>query len=117
MNFRLWHNPRCSKSREALALLAGRGIEADIVDYLGQPPSPAVLEALLGKLGGDPRALVRFKEDEARALGLSPADERTAGEWAALLSAHPRLIERPVLEADTRAVIGRPTENLLVLVD
>jgi len=117
MAFRLWHNPRCSKSREALALLAGRGIEPAIVDYLGQPPSPAEVLALLGKLGGDPRALVRFKEDEARALGLSPADERTAGEWAALLSAHPRLVERPVLEAEDRAVIGRPPENLLALLD
>lgn len=117
MAFRLWHNPRCSKSREALALLAGRGIEPAIVDYLGQPPSPAEVLVLLGKLGGDPRALVRFKEDEARALGLSPADERTAGEWAALLSAHPRLVERPVLEAEDRAVIGRPPENLLALLD
>ena len=109
---RLWHNPRCSKSREALARLAARGLDPVIVDYLGQPPSPAEVLALLAKLGGDPRALVRFKEDEAVALGLSPADPRPPAEWAALLSAHPRLIERPVLELADRAAIGRPPEAL-----
>lgn len=114
-NFTYWHNPRCSKSREGLALLASRGVVPAIRDYLGQPPSPAEMLALLAKLGGDARALVRFKEDEAAALGLSPTDERTAAQWAALLSAHPRLVERPVLESATRAVIGRPTEALLAL--
>ena len=112
---KLWHNPRCSKSREALALLAERGIDPAIVDYLKEPPAAARLEALLRKLGGDPRALVRFKEDEAAALGLSPDDERSVKEWAALLAAHPRLIERPVLEIGDRAVIGRPVERLLEL--
>jgi arsenate reductase len=86
-----------------------------IVDYLGQPPSPAELLALLGKLGGDPRDLVRFKEDEAKALGLSPKDERTAAAWARLLAANPRLIERPVLERGPRAVVGRPPAALLAL--
>lgn len=112
---RYWHNPRCSKSREGLALLDSRGITPELVLYLAEPPSPADLLALLGKLGGDPRRLVRFKEDEAAALGLSPADERPAAAWAALLAANPRLIERPVLESATRAVIGRPTEDLLAL--
>jgi arsenate reductase len=111
-----WHNPRCSKSREGLALLAAHGLEPEIVDYLGRPPSAARLKGLFKKLGGDPRQLVRFKEDEARALGLSPQDERPAAEWAALLAATPRLIERPVLETADRAVIGRPTERLLDLI-
>jgi len=114
-NLRYWHNPRCSKSREGLVLLAARGVTPAIVAYLAEPPSAAAVLALLGKLGGDPRRLVRFKEDEAAALGLSPSDERSAAEWAALLAAHPRLIERPVLESATRAVIGRPTEALLAL--
>jgi len=114
---RIWHNPRCSKSREAMKLLADRGVTAEVVDYLGQPPSPAQVEALMAHLGGDPRQLVRFKEDEAKALGLSPEDVRPVAEWAALLAAHPRLIERPVLEVGTRAVIGRPTERLFALLD
>ncbi|OHE79552.1 MAG: hypothetical protein A2X76_07515 [Lysobacterales bacterium GWF1_69_6] len=108
---RLWHNARCSKSREAVAWLAARGLEAGLVDYLGQPPSAGEVLALMAKLGGDPRALVRFKEDEAKALGLAATDERPAAEWAALLAAHPRLIERPVLEVGERAVIGRPVER------
>ena len=108
---RIWHNPRCSKSREAMKLLQDRGVTAEVVDYLGQPPSPAGVMALLAKLGGDPRQLVRFKEDEAKALGLSPDDERTAADWAALLAAHPRLIERPVLEVGGKAAIGRPVER------
>ncbi|WP_188663135.1 arsenate reductase (glutaredoxin) [Arenimonas soli] len=112
---RIWHNPRCSKSREAMKLLQERGVAAEVVDYLGQPPSPAGVEALLAKLGGDPRQLVRFKEDEAKALGLSASDQRPAAEWAALLAAHPKLIERPVLEVGDRAVIGRPAERLLEL--
>ena len=109
---KLWHNPRCSKSREAMARLAARGVTPEVVDYLADHPDAGRIEALLGKLGGDPRALVRFKDDEARALGLSPADERTPAEWAAVLAAHPRLIERPVLESAERAVIGRPVERL-----
>jgi arsenate reductase len=113
---RYWHNPRCSKSREGLALLAAHGLEPEIVDYLGQPPSAARLKGLFEKLGGDPRQLVRFKEDEARTLGLSAQDERPAAEWAALLAANPRLIERPVLETADRAVVGRPTERLLDLI-
>lgn len=112
---RYWHNPRCSKSREGLALLAARGLAPQIVDYLAEPPTAARLKTLLRKLGGDPRQLVRFKEDEAKALGLSPRDERPAAEWASLLAANPRLIERPVLETADRAVVGRPTERLLEL--
>ena len=114
-SLRYWHNPRCSKSREGLALLASRGATPELVLYLAEPPSAATVLALLGKLGGDPRQLVRFKEDEAATLGLSTADERPPAEWAALLAANPRLIERPVLESGDRAVIGRPTEALLTL--
>jgi arsenate reductase len=112
---RYWHNPKCSKSREGLALLRERGVEPEIVDYLGAPPSAAAVTALLRKLGGDPRQLVRFKEAPAGELGLAADDLRSANQWAALLAANPRLIERPVLEGADRAVIGRPTERLLDL--
>lgn len=112
---RYWHNARCSKSREGLALLRERGIGPEIVDYLADPPSVPEIEALMQRLGGDPRRLVRFKEALAGELGLSAEDERSAGEWAALLAANPRLIERPVLDDGRRAVIGRPTGALLEL--
>lgn len=114
---RYWHNPRCSKSREGLALLRARGVEPEVFDYLASPPPAKALQALMKALGGDPRRLVRFKEDEARALGLSPDDERSAAAWAKLLAAHPRLIERPVLEHAGRAALGRPPEDLLALLD
>lgn len=116
-DLRLWHNPRCSKSREALALLARRGLVPMVVDYLAHPPSPAGIEALVAKLGGDARVLVRFSEDEASAMGLSAADERPLEEWARLLAAHPRLIQRPVLERGDRAVVGRPIERLVAFLD
>ncbi|KFN49830.1 arsenate reductase family protein [Arenimonas composti] len=112
---RYWHNARCSKSREGLALLKAHGVEVEVVDYLANPPSAQEIEAVMRRLGGDPRQLVRFKEDLAGELGLSAKDERTARDWAEVLAANPRLIERPLLDDGRRAVIGRPTEALLEL--
>ncbi len=110
----LYHNPRCSKSRGALELLRERGIEPDIVAYLDTPPSPAELRALLDKLGLPPRALLRTGEAGYAELGLGdPAvdDDRLLE----AMSAHPRLIERPILVVGDRAVIGRPPERVLEL--
>ena len=113
---RLYHNPRCSKSRGALALLHERGIEPAIVPYLEQPPSPAELRALLGLLGVDARALLRTGETEYAELGL---DDPALSEEALLeaMAAHPRLIERPIFVHHGRAVIGRPPERVLDLLD
>lgn len=110
----LYHNPRCSKSRGALELLRERGVEPDIVAYLETPPSVPELRALLDKLGLPARALLRTGEAEYAELGL--ADE-TIGEdrLLAAMSAHPRLIERPILVVGDRAVIGRPPERVLEL--
>ncbi len=112
--FVLWHNPRCSKSRGALDLLRERGIAPEIRDYLQQPPDAAELRAMLGRLGVPARQLLRTGEDEYRALGL---DDPALGEDAliAAMAKHPRLIERPVLAAGDRAVIGRPPERVLEL--
>lgn len=112
----LWHNPRCSKSRQALALLRGRGIEPRVVDYLDDPPDAAALRAVLAALDGPPQSLLRGDEPEARALGLVPARMDAEAVVAALL-AQPRLIQRPVAIAGGRAVIGRPPEAVLVLLD
>jgi len=113
---RLYHNPRCSKSRGALDLLRERGIEPDIVPYLDIPPSPAELQSLLDALGLPARELLRTGEDEYKALGL--ADE-SLPESALIeaMSTHPRLIERPIFVHDGRAVIGRPPERVLELLD
>lgn len=111
---RLYHNPRCSKSRGALELLRGNGVEPQIVPYLDEPPSEAQLRELLGMLGIPARELLRKGEDEYKALGL---DDPDIGEDAiiAAMAAHPRLIERPVFVKDGRAVIGRPPELVLGL--
>lgn len=111
---RLYHNPRCSKSRGALELLRGSGIEPQIVPYLDEPPSEAQLRELLGMLGIPARELLRKGEDEYKALGL---DDPDIGEDAiiAAMATHPRLIERPVFVKDGRAVIGRPSERVLEL--
>ena len=113
---RLFHNPRCSKSRGALDLLRERGIEPDILPYLEQPPSVADLRDLVRRLGLPVRALLRTGEPEYAELGL--ADPALPDE--ALLEAmhaHPRLIERPVFVHGDRAVIGRPPERVLELLD
>jgi len=113
MTIRIYHNPRCSKSRDTLALLKARGIEPQVVLYLEQPPSPAELKALLGQLGlDDARALMRKGEDEYKALGL---DDKSLTQDAliAAMAEHPRLIERPVIVHGERAAIGRPPEKVL----
>ncbi|MDR0181669.1 arsenate reductase (glutaredoxin) [Lysobacter arvi] len=112
----LYHNPRCSKSRGALELLRERGIEPVILPYLEQPPSPADLRALLERLGMSARALLRTGEDEYRTLGL--ADE-SLPESALIeaMSTHPRLIERPIFIHHGRAIVGRPPERVLELLD
>lgn len=112
----LYHNPHCSKSRGALELLQERGIEPQVVRYLDTPPDAATLRTLVRKLGIRPRELLRTGEEEYRSLGL--ADE-SVGDDAIIeaMAAHPRLIERPILMRDERAVIGRPPERVLELLD
>jgi len=116
MTYTLLHNPRCSKSRAALDLLQSRGIEAQIVRYLDTPLDADALRTLLRRLDIAPRALLRTGEDAYRELGLADA----ALDDDAIVDAmvrHPKLIERPILVRAEHAVIGRPTERLLELLD
>lgn len=109
----VWHNPRCSKSRGALELLAEHGIEPEVVRYLDTAPTRAELEDVLVKLGtDDPRAIVRTGEARYRELGLADADRDTLLD---ALAANPVLIERPIVVLGGRAVIGRPPEKVLDL--
>ena len=110
----LYHNPRCSKSRAALALLEARGLTPTIVHYLETPPSVEQLRELLRKLGLPARQLLRSGEEEYKTLNLADV---SLGEEHLLsaMAAHPKLIERPILIVGNRAVIGRPTEKLLEL--
>ena len=109
---RIYHNPRCSKSRAALALLQQRGVEPDIVEYLKTPPDRETLTALLHQLGIGPRDLLRKGEAEYRELNL--ADPALSDEaLIAAMVAHPKLIERPIVVAGGQARIGRPPERVL----
>ncbi|SDB46732.1 arsenate reductase [Pseudomonas sp. NFACC23-1] len=108
----LYHNPRCSKSRGALELLEARGLTPTVVRYLETPLDATQLERLLGKLGTTARQLLRTGEDEYKDLNL--ADESLSqAQLIAAIAAHPKLMERPILEAGEKAVIGRPPEKIL----
>jgi arsenate reductase len=114
MDITIYHNPRCSKSRETLALIEANGVKPAVVEYLATPPDAATLERLLTLLGLEPRALMRTKEAEYAELGLgNPALSRA--ELIAAMVAHPRLIERPIVVSGDKAVIGRPPEKVLSL--
>ncbi|MFC5951719.1 arsenate reductase (glutaredoxin) [Pseudonocardia lutea] len=109
----IWHNPRCSKSRGALALLAERGVDPAVVRYLDDAPDRAALERVLAQLGtDDPRTIVRTGEKLYKELGLADADRDTLLD---ALAAHPILIERPIVVVGDRAVVGRPPEKVLDL--
>lgn len=113
MTVRIYHNPRCSKSRQTLALLQERGIELEVVEYLKTPPSEAQLSDIIASLGlGTARDLMRKKEAEYKDLNL--ADENlTEAQLVQAMVNHPRLIERPIVINDGKAAIGRPPENVL----
>lgn len=113
----IFHNSRCSKSRAALKLLAGHGVEPQVVEYLREPPAKAELARIVRMLGVKPAQIVRFKEDAAKALGLSATDERSDDEWLTLLVENPALIERPIVVRGKRAALGRPPEAVLALLD
>jgi arsenate reductase len=112
MTIRIFHNPRCSKSRATLALLQEHGFEPEITLYLENPPNAGELRSILGKLGLTARQLMRTSEAEFRELGLS---DESLSEQAliAAMATHPRLIERPIVLANGRAAIGRPPEAVL----
>jgi len=112
MTVTIYHNPRCSKSRQTLQLLRDRGIEPTIVEYLQTPPDAATLRDILAKLGLDPRGLMRKKEDAYKANRL---DDEGLGEGALIdaMVANPVLMERPVVLANGKAAVGRPPEKVL----
>lgn len=109
---RMFHNPRCSKSRQTLELLRARSIEPQLVPYLDQPPSAAELRAVLTQLGMSARQLLRTKEPEYRDLGLDDPTLSDAQLIEAMVKT-PKLIERPIVIVDGHAVLGRPPERVL----
>ncbi|UTH75327.1 arsenate reductase (glutaredoxin) [Chromobacterium sp. IIBBL 290-4] len=113
---RLYHNPKCSKSRAALALLQEAGAEVEIVEYLKHPPSIEELDRLLDLLGMEPRELMRTKEEEYADLYLDDITLERKHLIAAMVD-NPNLIERPIAIAADKAVVGRPPEQVLTLIE
>lgn len=112
MSVTIYHNPRCSKSRQTLALLEEKGVSPDIVDYLNAPPSPSELSGILAMLGKEPRELMRKNEAPYKEQGLD--DDSLSRE--ALVQAmvdNPILIERPIVVTGGKAAVGRPPESVL----
>ena len=112
----IWHNPRCSKSRAALALLEERGATPSVRLYLESPPDAETIERVLQLLDLEPRELMRRSEAPYRELGLDDPT-KTRAELIAAMAAHPILIERPVVVCGDRAALGRPPENVLALLE
>ena len=110
----IWHNPRCSKSRQTLELLRKKGIAPTIREYLREPPSKAEVTHLLDLVGGDPVQLIRDGEPEFKKLGKNKAELGKA-DVAGAIAAHPILLQRPIVVAGKRAAIGRPPEAVLPL--
>lgn len=104
----IYHNARCSKSRQACSYLAEKGVEANVVKYLDTPPTVAELRDLLSRAGLRPHDAIRTNEAEYASLGLSP--ETPDDELLEAMVAHPKLIQRPIVVTDKGVVIARPTE-------
>jgi arsenate reductase (glutaredoxin) len=111
MSLTIYHNPRCSKSRATLALLAERGLTPDIIEYLNVPPSAAELGLILDMLGKQPEELMRQGEDEYKQYVAGRGLSRD--EAIAVMVAHPKLIERPIVINGDQAAVGRPPEAVL----
>lgn len=114
MSIDLYHNPRCSKSREALQLLEDRGVEVEVIEYLKEPPDAIELRAILTLLGMGPRDIIRTKEAPYKELGL---DDPSMSDDALIdaMVANPILIERPIAVTPQKARLGRPPEKVLEL--
>ena len=109
----IYHNPRCSKSRQTKALLEERDLDLVVVEYLKDPPSVQELDGLVKALGVEPLDIARTKDATFRELGLSASDDRSRSGWLQLLHDNPVLIERPIVVNGDKVAIGRPPENVL----
>lgn len=110
---KIYHNPRCRKSRETLALIEEKGKKADIILYLDTPPNKDEIIDILKKLKLKPEQLIRKTEKvyKEKYKGLTMSDD----EWIEAMIDHPKLIERPIVIKGTKAIVGRPPENVLSL--
>ncbi|AEF98664.1 arsenate reductase (glutaredoxin) [Methylomonas methanica] len=114
MSVKIYHNPRCAKSRETLKLVQEKGIQPEIIEYLKHPPTTEELTEILNKLGLQPRQLMRVKEAEYKENGLDDKSLSDAELIEAMIRI-PKLIERPIVLAEGKAAVGRPPEAVLAI--
>lgn len=114
MSVKIYHNPRCSKSRQTLELLKQQGIEPEIIEYLKTPPSADELSDILNQLNMQPRDLMRKKEAEYKTSGMNNPELDNTALINGMIET-PKLIERPIVVANGKAAIGRPPEDVLAI--
>ena len=113
-DFIIYHNPRCSKSRQTLEILNKQNVDTEIVLYLETPPSADEVTSILQKLGLSSRDIIRKGEEEYKLLNIKD-QSLTENELITFMSENPKLIERPIVVKDDKAIIGRPPQNVLSL--
>ena len=114
--YKIYHNPRCSKSRQTLSLLEENGVTPIVIEYLKTPPSTTELSNIVKLLDVSPQDIMRKKETEYKEAGLDNSD-LTDDQQFELMTKYPKVIERPIVVANGKAAIGRPPENVLSLID
>ena len=112
MSVTIYHNPRCSKSRQTLSLLQEKSININVIEYLKTPPDISQLKQILKQLGYEPRQLIRKSEQIYKDLGLGN-ENKTAEDLVNAMAQNPILIERPIVLSGEKAAIGRPPESVL----
>jgi len=116
MSVKIYHNPRCSKSRETLALLEEKGTETEVIEYLKTPPDEATLKTIIKTLGINAMQLVRTHEDEFKLAGLDK-DGVSENDVIKAMLKYPKLIERPIVVNGNKVAMGRPPKNILTILD
>jgi len=112
----IYHNPKCTKSRQTLALLHKNNVDIQIVEYLKTPPSVTEIKEILKKLNLRPLDIIRSKESRFKELGLTRDSQISNSEWIKIIHQNPELIERPIVLLNNKAVLGRPPENVLNII-
>ena len=115
MSVTIYHNPRCSKSRQTLTLLEDKGLKPNVIEYLKEPPTASELDSILKKLGADPREVMRKKEAPYKDNNLSD-ESLSRDQLIAAIVADPILLERPIVVSGAKAAIGRPPESVLDII-
>ena len=111
-HLKIYHNPRCSKSRKTLQIIRDHGVEPEVVEYLKTPPTESEIKKISNLLGLDPKRFVRTSENDFKENGLSEKINDNEAMFR-LMAKFPKIIERPIVVSEDRAIIGRPPENVL----